>query len=698
MNQIITNFFELEITPQIETLYVTELKKGIAFNSPNNVVTYLHREAVVSFLPLDNSRKILPKPHYVEWLMKRLIFDLFDKSEDFFDTDYRWGETTLIKERIIHRDEYSILRKILVRVLHTNGKFILAIDPITRLYSRLSAAKLVNSYGFTWNDLVKIRKSLIFVEKNGKRQWVHGTIRDFISPDIVKVEARNIFDGTIEVSASRVVPRLDKDELSNIVMRKNPRIDINKEVKQNSFFTSKQKYLLIQNIFENYISKLFPFNLNEIVFNINSKPLDSTLFNNYKIDPADEPDYVITRPNLAQVRNKKCLPALSNVNILNSNQLKEHKVVLFATKDSLNYLKSIVAQLNKGVSSGSFTFSLPMQFGIKLNITDEFVGSNYDNYDWDIDKFIYSDEEKHKDAIALISLPLNSPYYFKYKAKLAYFGRISQVISRTNFDIYFAWNLATNIFAKLGYYPWGISDSPTLQNADIVLGFAFSALRNEGKIRRNIGYVNVFDRNGVWRFTQSQSSYFDFDNRLRLLPDLMRSAVQGYLAATDKLKVIDIHYTKKFSYDERRAIFNAIKDIVPDIQEINFISLDKTHPYRVFDTRNGNFNFLRGGILQLREKDFLLSIAGNNSPNAECSRLLRVQVWREPFDDRNVDIIPIAYRILAMSKLNWRSAVKETTEPVTLKYAEEIARMTNHFSLTEWKTVNTLLSKVPWFI
>ena len=74
-------------------------------------------------------------------------------------------------------------------------------------------------------------------------------------------------------------------------------------------------------------------------------------------------------------------------------------------------------------------------------------------------------------------------------------------------------------------------------------------------------------------------------------------------------------------------------------------------------------------------------------------------IWSLPNEELTQQGIKIlSYRISSMSKLNWRSAVRNTFEPVTLKYAEEVATLTNHFNLTEWNKINNQLSKIPWFI
>lgn len=695
MNDKVTNFFEFSINPTIEYLFLTEIdKNNKTLDSPDNLYTYLTRTKLISLYPINGSVKIEPKSQYLEWLIKKLLFNILGNSKAIFDINYQYNEVSILDEKLTEEEEYSILRRLVLRVFYAKGKPLLAIDPITKVYSRLSLDKLLNSYNFSPKDFLVHNRCLAFVEKSGERKWLDGSIRDILEREAVKVEVPFIFDGTIELNQNRIIPFLSKDKIASIVKKSHPTIDFHKEIKQCGEFTSRGKLKSIQNTFNKNIKILFPITVNQTVFDIAPTPVDASLFSYNQISDQSEPDYVINRDNIPQIKSKKRLAGLSKVNI--TSHIKEHKVVLFATHNTIGILENAISQLNQGINQSNFVFSLPKQFGIKLLITAKFIVDNYNGYERETDIFLQSNEEKHKDALVLMYLPLQSDLYYYYKAKLAHHGRVSQILSKKNFDIYIAWNLATNIFAKLGYTPWEISRSSSMPNADIVLGLAYSSLKSDGRLRRNVGYVNVFDKNGVWRFMQSDSNYLDFEKRLKIIPQIVKKAIIGYLASDSSPSIIDIHYSKKFSYQERKKTFEIIKDSVPSIQEVNFISLDKTHPLRVFDKANDSFNFTRGGIMQLNSNDFLLSVAGENKSDALTSRLLRVRVWREPFG--TVDIQSIAYRILAMTKLNWRSAVRETTEPVTLKYAQEIARLTNQFTLTEWDTVNNQLSRIPWFI
>lgn len=695
VSDITTNFFEITISPNINCLYISEVYSKGKYKPNNNAYAWLSNNSVVSLFPLENSESVSPKPHYIEWLVRILLFKALEKSSTIFDIDEKNGEFSILDQRLVHHDGYSILRRVVTRLFHSNGKLLLAIDPVARLYNRLSLNKLLENSFFSPQDFLSKNRCLVFIEKDGERKWLPAFIRDISRKDSVKVEVPSVFNGTIEVAPSRVIPTLSKSQLSIIARNYGLGFNFDKEVKQTGDFTSVEKMNAIRNIHEKYIRPVFPIKVQQTSFDISSFPISGEGFAISRIPSDHEPLYIIERPGVPIIRNRQRLTGLSSVKI--SNSIKEHNVVLFGTQRTIGALENIISQLNTGISQNQYRLSLPEHFGIKLIIKDRFVVADYKEYERVTDIFVRSSEEKHKNALVFMYLPPQSDLYYIYKAKLAYHGIVSQVISKEIADIYSLWNLAANVYSKLGYEPWGISESRSYPNADIVLGLAYSTLKSEGRNQRNIGYVNVFGKNSVWQFVQSETSFYDFEDRIKIIPQMVKNAIIGYLARGSEPKIIDIHYSKKFSQQERRETFEAIKSVIPNIQEVNFISLDKTHPLRVFDMSNSNLNFLRGGIFNLRQGEFLLAIAGERKDNSIASRLLKVKIWREPFAEP-IDVLPVAYRILAMTKLNWRSAVRETTEPVTLKYAEEIAKLTNHFSLTEWNAVNNQLSTIPWFI
>jgi hypothetical protein len=687
-----TNFFEVSISPQIKELFLND-RSNFTEESYNNISTNFSKTKIISLYSYPSSELIPTKLVYIEWLVKKLIFEKLEKNKSVFDIDYRSGEVTLLNENLLQKTEYSLLRRLVIQVFHANGKLFVAIDPITKKYNRLSLAKLLEEHNFKQEDFTEQNRCLVFVEKNNVRKWVRGNIVGFLSDDSVKVEVPYLFDGTIEANTTRVLPAFNKKILFEVLKDPRQKLNFDKENKAKSSFTSRQKYESILSYHEQYIKSIFPIQIGETRISISENPTSSDFFPSEAIEPKDEPKIVVSRKGFDSVEHQKILQALSKISYP-ANKVTTQNIVLFAPDNELDNLREIINQLNNGIKNQYGEISMPKRFGIRFKIVDEFIVNSPKDLLQKTDMYLQSAEENHTESFPIVYLPKMSNWYYKTKAKFAFYAKSSQIISTPKFDIYSAWNLATNIYAKLGNKPWAISDNPNMPNADIILGLATSWLKRQSRYSRKVGFVNVFDKNGSWLFVKSSSEDIDFDNRLKEFPRLMKDALNTYLASGENPKIIDIHYSKKFSIWERRKIFEAIKEICPSVSEVYFISFDDTHPLKFFDKNSPSLDVPRGKFFTLNQDDFqteiLLSVG-------DSQRFQRLRIWKIP-NETPVNTKAVAYRVLAMTKLNWRSAVKETSEPVTLRYAHEIAKLTNQFSFTEWKSVNNQLSSKPWFI
>src|SRR5690606_998660 len=116
------------------------------------------------------------------------------------------GEFT-IPTIILHKtNETSVLRRVGFKIHFIADRFFISITTNTALYNRLSLPKLVGQFNFSTKYFIQHNRALIFIDKNGKRSWESGFIKG-IEND-VKVELPSIFNGTINVESSRVIPRL----------------------------------------------------------------------------------------------------------------------------------------------------------------------------------------------------------------------------------------------------------------------------------------------------------------------------------------------------------------------------------------------------------------------------------------------------------------------------------------------------------
>src|SRR5215210_7562187 len=84
-------------------------------------------------------------------------------------------------------------------------------------------------------------------------------------------------------------------------------------------------------------------------------------------------------------------------------------------------------------------------------------------------------------------------------------------------------NLGLNLFAKAGYTPWVLDEG--IEGVDLFIGLSYTAQRVQGRSRRMMAYVNVFDRYGRWRLYQGDAKAFPFEDRLDHLGGLVGEAL-----------------------------------------------------------------------------------------------------------------------------------------------------------------------------
>jgi hypothetical protein len=685
---MLINFYEITINEEVRNLYVSNRLK---IGQSDGLFVKLSQDSFVTLEPNSHTHPISSNiKQLLNWLIGEYFFKNISESKCFFDLNKRAGEFAILDEKLFRNNYLSILRTVTIRFYEIKGRFFLSILPKTGIYNRLSLSKLRSQYNFSINHFLNNNRALIYVEREGVRGWFTGIIKSIDTQ--VKVEIPLLFNGTILVDSNRVIPKLKQLDYN---FDPSFHQSLTKLIQLHSHLSSKDILNTANLIVKKYLSPAFSLPFGKYCLSLRQMPLDTEIFKIFDLKNHDKAtNYIFTRGSKI-ITDSARIKGLSRFDL--SDSFKSQNIVLFGTKQTIGIIRSLINSLNNGIRSGNYNFDIKTRFGIELNVVDEYVTENYDEYLDEANKFIFSTEDKHKNALAIAYLPENSGLYYQFKAKLASGGKVSQIRSKTTLDIYTAWNISANIFAKLGFTPWTIFENQETENADLILGFSYSSLNRDGKLRRNIGYVNVFDKNGEWKFMRTHSGILDFDNRLKIIPELVQEAVYAYMGSGMKPHIIDIHYSKRFSQNERRKVFEAILKLIPDVIKVNFISIDDSHTVRVFDTDKVSMNLDRGKVLFIRDNEFILSVLSNEK-DVKSYKQIKVIVHTEgqAYDIKNM--LFVAERILTMTKLNWRSVVKDSSEPVTIKYSNEIAKLTNHFSLTEWSGVANNLSNIPWFI
>lgn len=260
-------------------------------------------------------------------------------------------------------------------------------------------------------------------------------------------------------------------------------------------------------------------------------------------------------------------------------------------------------------------------------------------------------------------------------------------------------NLALNITAKCGVTPWVLPDA--IPDADFFVGLSYTQSR-EGQ--RIMGFANVFNSYGKWEFYSGNTSYFKFEERTQHLTRLVERTLTKLHTQLPPTPRIVFHYSAKFSNADRLSILDAARRIRPE-GTFTFVWINSHHNVRFYDSRPETDGSLRrGSYVEVAGNKIFLSTTGYNQFRKAMGtpKPLEVSAWvrrPESLPRAQADRRVLAVQVLNLTKLNWASTDSFCGEPITLKYAGDIAYLTAAFlRQAEPFTLHPVLERTPWFI
>lgn len=378
------------------------------------------------------------------------------------------------------------------------------------------------------------------------------------------------------------------------------------------------------------------------------------------------------------------------------------RLVLIATQARIALMERLVGRLNRGAYRYQ---GAQKTFGSEFIIQERLICANEREYEEQIRQFVRSDIRKDTD-VALVYLPkvgnTSSPKhpYFRVKGLLVREGLASQMVDETtaqNLD----WrdlNLALNVYAKAGNIPWVLDD--VIPGVDLFIGLSSSQPLHGSHRDRMMGYANIFDAYGRWQFYQGDSMAFPFNERLHHYGELIKNSIAAYRAENrENLQSVHIHLTKAFSAVERSVLANAVRLVAPNASVI-FVWINPHHPLRLYDLSEASGQISRATYLYRSPSRFYLATTGNNIFSQRSMGTpvpLELNIWADP-----VDALPshqdLSRQILSLTRLNWASSHNFCQEPITTKFAGDIASLMTIFMEDPNFTVNPSLRGVPWFL
>ena len=260
-------------------------------------------------------------------------------------------------------------------------------------------------------------------------------------------------------------------------------------------------------------------------------------------------------------------------------------------------------------------------------------------------------------------------------------------------------NLALNITAKCGVTPWVLPDA--IPDADFFVGLSYTQSKDA---RRIMGFANVFNKYGKWEYYSGNTSYFNFEERnqhfARLVEETL-AKLRNQLPPTPK---IIFHYSAKLARVDREAILKAARNLRPQ-GTFTFVWINSHHNVRLFDNRPETDGSLRrGSYIEAANNRIYLSTTGYNPFRRSLGtpKPLEISAWvRRPegLPNAHPDLRALAVQVLNLTKLNWASTDSFCAEPITLKYAGDIAYLTAAFlRQSEPFNLHRVLETTPWFI
>ena len=260
-------------------------------------------------------------------------------------------------------------------------------------------------------------------------------------------------------------------------------------------------------------------------------------------------------------------------------------------------------------------------------------------------------------------------------------------------------NLTLNIVAKCGVTPWVLPDS--ISDADFFVGLSYTrSARNEGA--RIMGFTNVFNEYGRWEFYSGGGDAFPYEERTAHYEALVSRTLER-LPLSERPRIC-FHYSAKFSREDRDAILRGARKARPDGVYF-FVWINRHHNVRFYDSRPGTDGSLaRGKYVVGARNQIYVSTTGQNPYRKTLGtpKVLEVNVRVEgPEGERRPapDLRAMAGQILSLTKLNWASTDSLCAEPITTKYAGDVAYLTAAFMRQNGSFgLHPVLERTPWFI
>ncbi len=542
--------------------------------------------------------------------------------------------------------------------------------------------------------------------------WRPGRIRS-VDPEWTEIEFFE-FAKVERISSSKVIPNLPISLLESLLIESGVRFDLNTAIKRESLASepnaSRVRSAKIQAIAEELTHTVFPVTMSDGI-KVMFQPTPAIIVRNQDAISALHASG-IPEPNVEFHHHHESADIRDGITRFGAFNQDPHDIELVpvCTSEYRQQMAALIERLKSGkykYKGSERTFGSRFSYG--SIITTESVSSLFSECERVIAEHSGWTGNKDLNRLFLIYTPERgyslddegSPYY-RVKRLMLEAGIPCQMVDTPTL-INPDWkdlNLGLNIVAKCGVVPWVLPDA--IPDAHFFVGLSYTKSRRQDAARI-MGYANVFNEYGRWGFYSANTEAFPYDDKAEYFYRLVKSTLEKL--SLSETPAVYFHYSAKFSRDDRNAILRAAREVRPK-GTYSFVWINTQHNVRFFDrSSEGDGSLRRGTYIAASPSQAYVSTTGYNPYRRSLGTplTLEVNIHTEEANGRvreQHDLRALAFQILSLTKLNWASTDSLCGEPITTKYAGDIAYLTSAFLRQDGYSfkLHPVLERTPWFI
>jgi predicted HTH transcriptional regulator len=517
------------------------------------------------------------------------------------------------------------------------------------------------------------------------------------------------------VPASRVIPHLSLAQIEAVLRSRGIRFDLYGTIKKYSLASeqaaARKRAEKIQSTMKILVNEIFPVRFGEFEGRMLDKAVtlsevDNRSDSTFHIERLSEPAVEFrNHQQMADVRD--------GITKYGSYDSDPHPIELVPVCLTANRrdMESLIERLK----TGKYKFrGAERTFAARFSYSAVVTAETAEDVDREVARLLSEHPEwtgnEHLNRLFLVQTPEmgyssddESSPYFIVKRRLLEAGVPCQMVDTGTLrnpdwkDL----NLALNIIAKCGITPWVLPEN--IPEADFFVGLSYTQSRDGQKI---LGFANVFSSYGKWEFYAGNTTAFDVRNRSEHLASLARKALERLKRdhALPSGPNLVFHHSVRLSKEDYAAIISGVRSVSPDASVL-FVWVNAHNNFRMFDSRSETDGSVqRGSFVPISRRKVLLSTTGYNTYRKMLGTPRPLELSGDQYRPGvampvGCDARTLALQVLNLTKLNWASTDAFTAEPITIKYAGDIAYLTAAFlRQREPFQLHPVLERTPWFV